>query len=332
MATTFNWIHLGSSSVQLDMVEGNSIADNAVAIVGNTYGTAGNPLFTHVTSATMKDNGGLSGSLDTNNSVSNDQFTTNIGAGSVTLTLDTAVQYNATLTYADGTTATITAVVVQDNTGQLFLAPETSLNADTLALEAKPILSIALNSTSIVNATGLATNRLVTGFDDGYIDGTAGNDLINGSFVEAWSGGSDKVDNGDAGLAGSGGNDDYIRAGDGNDTVFAALGHDKVYSGTGNDLLYGGLGDDRFILEIASDGDTITDFDLGDADANGFTNDQLDVSDLLDGQGNPVNTFDVVVTNDGSGNAVLTFPGGESLVLQGVSPSVVNQHGMLHAM
>lgn len=341
MATTFNWIHLGSSRTQLDPTEGNGTAENAGAFVGSSYGTAGNPLFSHVTPATMIDKGGLAGTLDQNNSVSNDQFTTNIGAGPATLTFDASVVYDATVTYADGTTATITAVVVQDTTGQLFLAPEKVFNADTSVLEAKPIMSLTLNGVNGSNFSGMATDRQVTGFDDGYIDGSAGNDLIDGSYVEAPAAGSDKVDNGDAGLAGAQANDDHIRAGAGDDTVFGGAGNDridggagqdKLAGGAGRDTLTGGAGNDRFVFNNAGGGDTITDFDLGDGDANGTTNDQLDVSDLRTATGEPVKIFDVVVGVDAQGNAVLTFPGGETVVLQGISPAMVNQPGMLHAM
>jgi hypothetical protein len=59
---------------------------------------------------------------------------------------------------------------------------------------------------------------------------------------------------------------------------------------------------------------------MGDTDGNGFTNDQLDVSALLDAEGNPIEVRDVVVSDDGSGNAVLTFPGGEQITLLGVDP------------
>ena len=38
--------------------EGNTVAENAASLVGTSYGTAGNPLLTRLTSATMIDNGG----------------------------------------------------------------------------------------------------------------------------------------------------------------------------------------------------------------------------------------------------------------------------------
>lgn len=67
-------------------------------------------------------------------------------------------------------------------------------------------------------------------------------------------------------------------------------------------------------------------------DGSGFTTDQLDVSDLTDADGNPVNVWDVVVSDDGSGNAVLSFPNGESITLLGVAPSEVSSAQQLNSI
>jgi hypothetical protein len=93
----------------------------------------------------------------------------------------------------------------------------------------------------------------------------------------------------------------------------------------------GGAGDDVFVLADGSGADTITDFDVGDSDSDGSYNDQLDVSGLTDAGGDPVNAWDVVVSDDGSGNALLTFPNGETLVLEGVPPSAVTGAQLLNA-
>jgi Ca2+-binding RTX toxin-like protein len=251
MATTFNWIHLGTLGTQLDPTEGNTVAENINTIIGGTFGSAGSPLYNNITSATMVNVGGSATALDGNNNVANDQFTTNIGAGVQTFTFDISVIVNATVTYADGTTGTVTAVLAQSTTGQLFLVPETAAGADTTAYEAKPIQSITFNSVATYSGN-LGTDRQVTGFDDGFVEGTAGNDLINGTYVEPIANGSDRIDNGD-GISGSGTawQDDRVRAGAGNDTVLSGLGDDYVDGGTeadsidggdGNDSLYGGTG------------------------------------------------------------------------------------------
>jgi hypothetical protein len=54
--------------------------------------------------------------------------------------------FAATLTYVDGTTATITAVVFQDHDGNTCVAPQLSYNADQAAMEAHPIEAITLDS------------------------------------------------------------------------------------------------------------------------------------------------------------------------------------------
>lgn len=94
----------------------------------------------------------------------------------------------------------------------------------------------------------------------------------------------------------------------------------------------GGAGNDAFAFETAAGRDVIQDFDLGDADQNGFTNDRLDVTDLTDPLGQPVKTFDVAILDDGQGNAVLTFPGGEQITIIGLSPAAAAAPGMLYSM
>ncbi len=247
MATTFNWIYLGTGP-EIDPVEGNSNAENAAALVGNTYGSSGDPLYTHITSATMINRGGTADALDMNNTVANDQFTTNIGSGSVTYTFDGLTNYHATITYADGTTATVTAVIVQSTTGELFLAPEMVANADTTAYEAKPIVSITVTGVETSTNANFGIDRYVTGWDDGWVEGTSGNNLINASYIEPVGNGSDRIDNND-GINPLSPNDDRIRAGAGNDTVYAGLGNDLIYGGTGNDVLYGEAGDDTIYGE-----------------------------------------------------------------------------------
>ncbi len=286
MATTFNWIHLGTSSTSLDPTEGNTTMENAGSFVGQTYGTAANPLYQHVTSATMSDKGGTAGVMDTNNTLSNDTFTTNLGGGTATYTLDGVAEYKMTVSYTDGTSGTITGVMVQDTAGNLYLAPEFTANSDVAVMEAKPIQSVTLNSVTASNVSGLTADRIVTGFDDGIIDGTSGGDLINGSYVEPTAKGTDKVDNND-GLSSSGSNADSIRAGAGDDSVYANLGNDTVDAGDGNDLVYGGDGDD--LLKGAAGADQIYGGNNADLIYGGDGNDLLQGdagNDTLDGGAN----------------------------------------------
>jgi Ca2+-binding RTX toxin-like protein len=257
MATTFNWIYLGTSTTVLDPTEGNTVAEGRNSFLGLTFGSTSAPLYAEITSATMINNGGSATALDANNNAANDQFSTDIGSGTQTFTFDSSVQYNATITYADGTTATVTAVFLQATTGEMFLAPETGANADTTAYEAKPIVSITFNSVAQTGAN-LGSDRQVTGWDDGIISGTSGADSIGSAYVEPIANGSDRIDNGD-GTSGSATawQDDVVQAGAGNDTVAAGLGNDTVDGGTDADSIDGGDGNDSLFGGTGTFADTI---------------------------------------------------------------------------
>ncbi|MBY6152714.1 Hint domain-containing protein [Vannielia litorea] len=132
-----------------------------------------------------------------------------------------------------------------------------------------------------------------------------------------------------------------ITLGSGNDTVTGSAGADLFDTGAGADTVNAGAGDDTYglgttgdfatpdgaadtIIFAGGDGeDTVYFFDAPTANGDGtYTGiDQIDVSGMTDADGNPVSVHDVVVTDDGSGNAVLSFPGGESLTLVGISPA-----------
>ena len=80
-----------------------------------------------------------------------------------------------------------------------------------------------------------------------YINGTSGNDTLNGYDI-------DDI------ISGLGGND-TIHAGDGNDEVYGGAGNDVLYGDGGNDLLDGGDGDD---ILFGGDGADILDGGAGD--------------------------------------------------------------------
>ncbi|MEM7696351.1 MAG: hypothetical protein AAF318_18020 [Pseudomonadota bacterium] len=134
-----------------------------------------------------------------------------------------------------------------------------------------------------------------------------------------------------------------VLLGSGNDVVNAAAstggididlgaGNDTVTGGSGNDRITGGSGRDTFVIADGAGSDTITDFDM--SDVGGVTADQLDVSGLTHG-GAPVTTADVTVTDtngDGTGDAILTFAGGESVTLQGVLASEVDEAAELESL
>ncbi|WP_410216593.1 calcium-binding protein, partial [Paracoccus sp. (in: a-proteobacteria)] len=260
MPTTYNWIYLGvpraadNSIISIDPTEGtaatpsspavrNATSENANLLVNRTFGAETNPLYTRITSTTVSDNGGTAGALDTDNTFSNDTFVTNIGSGNQTFTFDGVATYGATVTYADGTTATTTVILAQSTTGELFLAPPPATANPVLT--AKPLVSVSLNS--LTNATNLNYNadRLQIGWDDGFIDGTAGNDLIDTAYIEPIGSGSDVIDGGDGiSSSGTGWNDDRVRAGAGNDTILSGAGNDLVLGEAGDDSIDGGAGND----------------------------------------------------------------------------------------
>ncbi len=152
MPRTFNVIFLGDLPL-IDPTEGNNVAENAGALVGQTFGGPGTPLFENAAVWSPVGNPGATYENDSN--VDFDLFSID---GNVTL-FDAAVAYNATITYLDGTTADITAVVAQDVFGNTYLVPEFSANADQAALEAQAILSVSINSIDTDTTNGLTANR-----------------------------------------------------------------------------------------------------------------------------------------------------------------------------
>lgn len=166
MPTTFSVISIGVLT-DMDTVEGDDVAENAAALVGMTFGSAGNTLVNNF--VTMSPVGTVDTSYGTNNSPA-DQFSINGGAAQ---TFDSTAIYNATITYIDGTTATYTAVLFQDVNGNTYLAPEYSANADQALLEAAPIRSITLDSLVGNTYAGTTTSRQDWNFVTCFVRGTS---------------------------------------------------------------------------------------------------------------------------------------------------------------
>ncbi len=167
---------------------------------------------------------------------------------------------------------------------------------------------------------GIGDDYLIDSFGDDLHLAGDGNDTINDNY------GNDTID------AGAG--NDTVNAGESNDRVDGGAGHDSLTGGLGNDTLIGGAGDDLLstgagldivYLSVDGGGDRITDFDMTPATGTaGRTIDQLDVSDLRTADGRTITWADVIVSEDATGNAMLIFPGGESVTLQGVAPDQVD--------
>lgn len=106
---------------------------------------------------------------------------------------------------------------------------------------------------------------------DGYVEGGAGDDLIDLGYTGDPEG--DRIDNSDALLPGEAPQDDIVLAGGGNDTVFSLQGDDEITAAAGDDLVYGGDGND---LATGDTGDDILHGDSGDDTlAGGGDNDTL---------------------------------------------------------
>lgn len=151
-------------------------------------------------------------------------------------------------------------VVTNDGSGNAVL---TFPNGESITLVG--ISPTSANNPFYLNAIGIPIG-------DGTVEGTAGNDLIDGSYMNDPDG--DRVDANDAILAGDTGNDDLIYGFGGNDTIIAGNGHDEVYGGTGNDSISGGAGNDTVYGDEGDD--TINGGDASDVLYGGTGNDKIE--------------------------------------------------------
>ncbi|WP_339852659.1 Hint domain-containing protein [Roseovarius nubinhibens] len=145
----------------------------------------------------------------------------------------------------------------------------------------------------------------------GVVEGDALDNEINATTPADAEG--DRIDGGDASLAGESGDDDIVNAGDGNDTVSAGAGDDEVFGGAGDDEIDGGAGNDLLL----------GDRDINDnIDARGaFRWDQapdpdgddgtagIDTQDDLNGHTQSVGNVDVTFTAHNSGSNDTVFRG-----------------------
>jgi Ca2+-binding RTX toxin-like protein len=239
--------------------------------------------------------------------------------------------------------------------GDTVVGGEGGTDNDTLILNHADVQSISYgggnNEAETVTFTAASGGGTLTFYEietirmAGQIDGTAGADSMGAGYTDAdcdqIGAGHDRVVAGagnDSIEAGAG--DDQLQGGVGNDSLFGGDGDDTLAGDAGNDLLYGGAGSDTlsggagndslvggdgadlFVFDAGGGGDVVAGFNV--TLVNGKTLDQLDVSELRTTGGDPIKASDVIVSDDGNGNAVLTFPEGETIVLQGVAPKDVD--------
>jgi hypothetical protein len=113
----------------------------------------------------------------------------------------------------------------------------------------------------------------------------------------------------------------------GADSIFGGDGNDTIIGGAGDDLLTGGAGDDTFAFANGFGNDTITDFDTADTDADGRTNDQVNVAGYTvdDGSGpRPLRWSDLSLSQDVVGQRRGDLPGGETITFEGVAPTALD--------
>jgi len=192
MATSVNFsvVSLGNLA-DMDTSEGNNVAENASALVGQTFGGAGTPLLNNFVEFTAVLGGGLFDTYDyePGNSIAYDQATGlfdsheefSINGGSPQGFDSTAV-YNATIVFVDGTSANITAVIFQDTNGNTYWAPEVNSNADQTAMESQGIRSLTLNSISGDSHSGLTATRETWNYAVCFAAGTS-IETIDGAFT-----------------------------------------------------------------------------------------------------------------------------------------------------
>ncbi len=177
MSTSFEVIFIGNLR-DIDPVEGNTrVSQGAVNSWLGTYGSLANPL----SETAIRDfapgstgfGGGSAGVYDTDNNASNDTFTID----GVEKTHDATMLFNATITFKDGTTGTVSAVLSQDTNGDVYLMPEFANNADAAVLGSGPIASITLNSPLYAGGQrgqgyNLTGDRFATNFVPCFTPGT----------------------------------------------------------------------------------------------------------------------------------------------------------------
>jgi len=177
MATTFEVLFLGNLPV-IDTGEGDQfVSQAAVAAWLGTYGSVSDPLSNTAQAEFAPGSTGFSGGLgtayDLNNAASNDTFTIDGDEK----THDATMLFDATLTYKDGSTTNITAVVTQDTNGDAYLMPEVSNNADAAALSAGPVAALTLNAPLYANGNpgqgfNLSADRFASNFVPCFTPGT----------------------------------------------------------------------------------------------------------------------------------------------------------------
>ncbi|HYE42810.1 MAG TPA: M10 family metallopeptidase C-terminal domain-containing protein [Caulobacteraceae bacterium] len=136
----------------------------------------------------------------------------------------------------------------------------------------------------------------MSGYDDSFF-GSAGNDWVAGYM------GNDTLNGADG--------HDTLNGGGSSDVLIGGNGNDKLIGEAGNDTLTGGAGSDAFQVTAAAFGnDVVTDFGAGD---------YIRVTGIAG-----VDAFNDLTVSQNGANAVITFPDGSTITLNGVSAATVD--------
>lgn len=196
---------------------------------------------------------------------------------------------------------------------------------------------------SAVHVVTVDPDDTPTTVPDGYVDGDDDGNLIDVDYDGDPNG--DFIDNDDAILPGTSGDDDYVRAGGGDDTVEAGQGSDTVEGGAGDDVINTGNGDlapdlgypfaatdplgydpdtdpedDRDSVDGGDGNDTITTGDDRDTITGGAGNDVINAGiddDIVDGGADD----DRIV--GGEGNDSILGGAGNDTIYAGNDPDVI---------
>ncbi|MDF3606763.1 Hint domain-containing protein [Paracoccus sp. DMF-8] len=136
-------------------------AERAGELVGQTFGSADNPLARNINEVSLYDSNsdGLIPFDNMSNRSDRDDPVTHVGG---TVEIDTGILYRGTVTYTDGTVAqNVLLRVVQDTLGNLGLVPPPhgATAQEIEALTTKPIQSIQITSVAQNDFTHLDTSR-----------------------------------------------------------------------------------------------------------------------------------------------------------------------------
>jgi Ca2+-binding RTX toxin-like protein len=264
-----NLIYLGNfNHITTDPTEGNYTSENAHSLEGiSTDSTQ-----MSIVHATAYDNG--DGVISDDEFGTSDYIQYDLGGDHLCTYTDSTMTANVTLTLSDGSTQQVEVVVMQQTNGDLFISD--LLNGGTL--DNLSIANVQIDEITEDCASGWYSDQSVdnsviapVAVDlDGTVSGTSGDDIIDVSYLGDPDG--DRVDNGDAILAGDVGDDDLIVAGAGDDSVAAGEGDDLVFGGTGNDVIDGGDGDDTL---CGQDGDDVLHGGTGDDILEGMNDNDL---------------------------------------------------------